>query len=268
MFDLGDPVPLGIDVTDSAGAPANATTVALTITLPDGTTVTPTVTNPPAVTGSYTYDYATVQAGRHTVRWVTTNPAGAYTDSFDVDEAAPSGIVSLAEAKEHLNITTTASDEELRLFIDAASEWVEHHVGVVVRRTVTEIQSPTRDGFVQLNNPAIALTTLTSVYGGSTSYVAATVTADSPELAVGKLWLGTSSYTSAYPLAVTYVAGRAVVPALLRTAALNYLKWDWLSQRGAAPTPLDVAEEFASVPGTVPYKIAQKLAPYALMVVA
>ena len=42
-IDLGDPLPdLGIQVFDNLDAPANAATVVLTLTLPDGSTVTPT----------------------------------------------------------------------------------------------------------------------------------------------------------------------------------------------------------------------------------
>jgi hypothetical protein len=50
-YDIGDSVSLAWDVKDSAGVLANATTVTLTVTLPDGTTATPAVTNPPTVDG-------------------------------------------------------------------------------------------------------------------------------------------------------------------------------------------------------------------------
>ena len=100
---------------------------------------------------------------------------------------------------------------------------------------------------------------LTEAYGGSTSWVAADVETDSPEMSRRKLWLGTSYSTSSYPVKVVYTAGRTVVPALLRSAALDYLKWDWLSQRGSQPQGFGVADELAALPGSVPYKIRQKI---------
>jgi hypothetical protein len=71
VFDLSDSVPLAVDIKDSAGALTNATTITLTLTLPDGTTTAPSVTNPPSVTGQYRVTYVPVQEGRHVVRWVT-----------------------------------------------------------------------------------------------------------------------------------------------------------------------------------------------------
>ncbi|MBX6358141.1 MAG: hypothetical protein IRZ05_20120, partial [Micromonosporaceae bacterium] len=70
-WDLGDVVPLSVTVTSASGQPEDATAVHLTITLPDGSTVTqgPIASTSPGV---YDYDYATMQAGVHRVRWVAT----------------------------------------------------------------------------------------------------------------------------------------------------------------------------------------------------
>lgn len=82
-YDVGDIVPLGIIVTDSAGTQVDTTPVTLTITLPDGTTVTPTVAN--LSVGEYSVQYTTSQSGRHTYRWLAggTYP-GAHEGSFYV----------------------------------------------------------------------------------------------------------------------------------------------------------------------------------------
>src|SRR3546814_17325246 len=95
--------------------------MALTITRPDNTTVSVSPVTPVS-TGTYTYDYATVQPGRHVVRWVATGAnAGAYTDVFDVREAAPPLLFSLADARKHVNATvTTHRSEERRV----GKEWV------------------------------------------------------------------------------------------------------------------------------------------------
>src|SRR2546430_9713712 len=95
-------------VTDAQGAPANPATAVLTITLPDGTTVTPAVTLPPAVTGTVRVDYPTVQAGPHKASWLTTSPAAAGVDYFNVRQFI--SVISLAEAIAHLTITRTTTD--------------------------------------------------------------------------------------------------------------------------------------------------------------
>lgn len=67
--ELGDPLPIAtVVVRDAAGNPANAGSMTLTVTLPDGSTATPGFTN--TVTGIYVPGtYETVQAGPHWVRW-------------------------------------------------------------------------------------------------------------------------------------------------------------------------------------------------------
>ncbi|MCZ0996356.1 hypothetical protein O1L44_29875 [Streptomyces noursei] len=90
-YDLGATARLSAECRDAGGTLTNATTVTLTITLPDGTAVTPAVTNPPATAGQYSADYTAVQAGRHSLRWVFTGAglAHAYADVLDVREATP-----------------------------------------------------------------------------------------------------------------------------------------------------------------------------------
>jgi hypothetical protein len=102
MVDLGDVVPLTVQIRDANGVLANATAVTLTITLPDGTTISPAPANPSV--GLYQVDYVTVMEGRHIVRWVATgNNASAYTDSFDVRPVNPPLILSLSAAKAAIN---------------------------------------------------------------------------------------------------------------------------------------------------------------------
>jgi hypothetical protein len=136
----GAVVPLTWTNTDTTGAPQNAATVTLTITLPDGTTTAPSVTH--GGTGVYSANYTTTQTGHHVVLWVaadTTYP-GAYADSFEVQAQADPTIVSLAEAKLILNLSgTTAYDAELQGWNAAATEVADYICGPVVTRQVTEI---------------------------------------------------------------------------------------------------------------------------------
>src|SRR5262245_37763772 len=109
-YDVGDSVPIAVDIKDTSGNLTNATTVTQTITLPDGTTTSPSVTNPPASTGQYRVTYVPSVEGRYAWRFVTLTPSTAYQDVFQIRETTSPALVSLADAKSHLNIpaaTTT-----------------------------------------------------------------------------------------------------------------------------------------------------------------
>ncbi|HEY9353007.1 MAG TPA: hypothetical protein VIP28_07150 [Nocardioides sp.] len=250
-FDLGDTVRLVADSTDPGGAITNATGVTLTVTLPDGTTATPAVANPPVQAGKYAVDYITVQAGRHLVRWVFTAPASAYTDSFDVREAAPPALISLADAKGHLNIpiSSTGDDEELRGWIESTGRVVEYFVGPIARRTVVETHRVrcTRD-LVLRQTPAIALTSVVPVLTGGTTYAVADLDLDGESGVVVRLD-GGRFYG---PLRVTYEVGRAVVRANISHAARIILQHLWRTQRGSARGPALAGSEDYSVTEPIP----------------
>ena len=226
MIDLGDVYPLTIDITDTDGNAANATTVVLTITLPDLTTVTPVVSNP--TVGRYQVDYATVQAGRHVARWVATGTnAGAYVETFHVTESAPRGILSLRDAKAHLNQSGTVDDEELRRFIEAATPVVEDVVGPVVVRTYSEVHS-SGSLLVLGYCPVVSLTSLAPVLTGGTSSTVADLDFDAETGIVRRLDGG--SFTG--PVRVTYQAGRPIVPANITQATAEIVRHMWETQRG------------------------------------
>jgi hypothetical protein len=126
-----------VTVTDSAGAPAAATSVVCTITLPDGTTVTPAVTNP--ATGSYQVAYTPATVGFYMVAWAASGAnASAYRDNFTVSDG--SAFISLADAKRFLDIDHTSDDEELRDFIRVATAAVREVTGVQLEPVaVTEL---------------------------------------------------------------------------------------------------------------------------------
>lgn len=129
MIDLGDTVPLGVTITDGAGAPVPATSITLTITRPDGTIEPGTSPSNPS-TGRYTFDYVPAIAGLHAVRWASTGPAAAYVDAIDV-RAATRNVISLTDARLYLNkLGAGAVDEdELRTMIAAAVGRVDRHLG-------------------------------------------------------------------------------------------------------------------------------------------
>lgn len=232
-FDLGDLVPLTVTVRDAVGDPADAATVTLTITLPDGATVTPTVANPPAATGVYLYDYPTVQAGRHIARWTSTGPQAAYSDAFDVRTAAPAYIVSLADVKQHLNMTSTVDDEELRAYIEAATGVIEDYLGrAVIRRSFTEEHSVS--GEMMLNwTPVQSITSAATVDGVTTWNVA-----DLHVNTSGVVTAKASAAALSGDITVTYVAGAPVVPGNWALAARIIVQDLWRTQRGQDGAPL------------------------------
>lgn len=260
MIDLGDVHPLTIDITDADGAAADAGTVTLTVTLPDGTTETPTVSNP--TTGRYQCDFATTQAGRHTARWVATGAnAGSYVEVFDVREALPGFIVGLADTKAHLNIAAdkTMFDEELRAFIEAATPVVEDVVGPVVVRTYTEVHNG-GPVLVLDHCPVVSLTSITAVLTGGSSYETTDVDTDQDTGVVRRL--DGAAFTG--PLRVAYRAGRAVIPPNITQGAKEIVRHMWDTQRGHAGTRPGLGEEEFVTTGsgfTIPRRVMELLAP-------
>ncbi|OLZ72570.1 hypothetical protein AVW11_04035 [Streptomyces amritsarensis] len=247
-FDLGDTVRLRAECRNPGGTLTNAATVALTVTLPDGTTATPSVTNPPGSDGEYQVDYPTTQAGRHGARWVFGTPAAAYTDMFDVRAAVPPLILSLADGRRHLQIPAgdTSADEQLREWLESVTELVEGLCGPCVRRTVVEDHTIGRGGAAGValrRTPVLSVTSAAVVQTGGESYAAVSLDVDSNgvlrRLDGGRLY--------GPLLRVTYVAGRTIVPANLSSAARIILQHLWRTQYGAsrALSGLGGGEDFA-----------------------
>lgn len=238
MIDLGSVYRITATVRDASGTLTDPATATLTITLPDGSTASPAVPLPSTTAGQLVVDYTTTQAGRHVWRMVTTSPATAYTDVFDVRPATPGVIVSLSDAKAQLNVaaTYTDDDEELRRYIGAVTGVVEREVGrVVARRSITERQSlDVAATQVLLSNvPVISLTSVATV-DGATTWAVSDLDVDGDS--------GLATVLAGEPLGgdveVTYDAGMAIVPENYQLAALIILQHLWETQRGkSGPVP-------------------------------
>lgn len=232
MWDLGDTVPLTTEITGADGELISATGVVCTIALPDGTTATPAVANPSV--GRYTVNYVPTIPGRHAERWTSTSPATARSDIFDVRTADPGYIVSLADAKVHLNLAaaSTRDDEELRAFIEACTGVVTNLTGEAVsRRVVVETRTFDRCTyrFALHTIPVISLTAVTDLNGSTTWDVA--------RLHVNTTTGVVSTLDGGSPLhglvQLTYLAGYQVVPAVYTRAALMVLRHLWSTQRAS-----------------------------------
>jgi hypothetical protein len=152
---------------------------------------------------------------------------------FDVRTSDAPYLVSLADIKAQTNISNTASDEELRSYLEAATGVVERHLGrAVVRRARTE-QHLLRSGAALVVNwsPVISVTSLAMV-DGSFTWNPATLYASSAGVITCPL--GTAPYGH---VTVTYVAGMTVVPEEYGLAARIIVQHLWETQRGAAGAP-------------------------------
>lgn len=241
VYDLGDVVVLGVTITDSTGTPANATAVVATITAPDGTTSTPSVTN--SGTGLYDVSFTPTTSGRYLIRWVATGTnASAYQDDFTVRDSTHLSIVSLDEVKAHLNIpaTNTDLDEELRRFVDAASDLAENYVGCVLGRQVftDELYDGNTD-IIRLRNPRAL--SITSIYESGTLLTESNYAVDPTGQRISRITTGSIAGPNyfgiwapgANNIKISYVAGFINPPAAARQGVLEIIRHLWQTQRGA-----------------------------------
>ena len=246
-YDLGDIVGLAVTVKDSSGTAANATAVTCTITLPDGTTATPTVTN--GSTGSYTVDYTPTLVGRHLVRWIATGSnASAYTDSFEVNDPTETFIVSLADVKRYLNVTSTTNDEEIRQFILEATDICESMVNQKLRRkSFTEKYTAVEGSIMLIKQPVTAITSLTENGVALTEDVDYFVNYRAGVVYRGDTTMRRFWRSGVNNITVTYIAGKtepSPVEQLLIKETVRHL---WRTKRGASPMAMGNGDEF--IPG-------------------
>lgn len=166
--------------------------------------------------------------------------------------APPTALVTLADARAHLGWgADTSHDAELQGFIDAATPVVEDVIGAVTGTTYTaeEYDSNGLEFIVLRHVPVFSIASITE-YWANTAHPLALVA--SPDLGVAYSYtadLGSgrivrrdsAAGVRGFPFGtgavqVTYVAGRAAVPANVRLAALEFIRHNYqLSQQGGRP---------------------------------
>src|SRR5262249_12797558 len=116
MLDVGQSYRASLRCVDPAtGQLVNPSTATLTVTKPAQTTATVPVPRPPAVLGLLVGDYVLSQEGLHKFTWVITGPT---LTKIDYENARGYiAAVSLADAKDWLNVTDTSKDEKIRSMI-------------------------------------------------------------------------------------------------------------------------------------------------------
>lgn len=239
-IDVGDLYRTSMTLTSPSGGLVNAGTMSLTITLPDASAF-PVSPVTPVTTGQYQYDYQTTQPGRHIARWVGTgaNP-GAYVEAFDVLDSTPRYMVSMADTKNQLNIplADTSLDDELRVYLEAATDVVERVRGeAMVRRTFIEEHEVTyAGGRMALSwTPVVSLTSVVMIDGWVTWDVSRLHL--NPATGVVSTTFQSGLFQLFGRLAVTYVAGYQVIPASFQLASSMIVNHLWQTQRGNRGAP-------------------------------
>lgn len=232
-YDVSDSVPIAWDVRDAAGALVNASTAVLTVMKPDGTTELPPVTNPPSVTGQYRNTYVPAAEGRYAWRAVTTSPNTSYQGVFVVRGTVSPALLSLEDAKAHLNILSTSTDDELREFIEGITPVVEKYVGPIVRRTHTARVCGYRSHIALPHTQVRSITSVTLIRDGSSPITLSDLAVNTES--------GVVSYKNgvSFPygdMDFTYVVGRDTVEANWTLAAKIILQHNWRSQLGNLPS--------------------------------
>jgi hypothetical protein len=278
--DLGDLIPLSIQVKDINGTLADPTALTVTVTLPDMSTVSGTWpagggTIPPTHdgTGLFHVDYNAPQVGNYTVAWTATGvDQSAYDDTFSID--AWVSIVGLAETKAFLNLTTTTNDEKLRQFMLAATTAVEEYCNrPFVSRTVTRRYSGIT--FTDRIAVPVGMTSVTTVIENGVTLTGGTDYDLDPVVSV--LYRRSGPYYTRYWLpgtlniSVTGSIGSTTIPADIRLAALLLIKHLWETQRGGMATTLGSGGETEWDPTSqqsIPRRVSELLQNYQMPVSA
>lgn len=195
-----------------------------------------------------------------------------------VPAVSTSDIITLQDAKDQLNITSSTSDPELQFFVSAASASVSQRLGSVagspVRDETYDGGSPT---IMLRSTPVASVSSVTESFGSSivytltnqplgTGFDAYGYTVD---LVSGLLTRRASGV--AVPFAygirnvhVVYVAGYSTVPADIQQALRLLVQHMWETQRGSSRRPgQNTADEYDPRGSYAwPRRVEELLAPY------
>lgn len=169
-------------------------------------------------------------------------------------------VLALADAKAHLNTTTTTNDAELVDMINAAEAAISRKVGPLEPTTRT-VRVPGGSSLVLPATPAVSLTSVTPVGGTALSLANLYL---NPESGVVSDLYGCSFPAIAYN--VVYVAGRGECPDDLVLAVKELVRHMWETQRGSVRVgPLQSDSLSNTLPGsayTFPIRVNELLAPH------
>lgn len=179
-------------------------------------------------------------------------------------------IVTLAEVKTHLNITSSTNDTELGQFSTRAEAAMIRRVREVEPTSKTvRVDGGGRRGLCLPTGQAIAsVTSVTPVGGAALDMATLFVKASSGVIEYN---LGGCFTARAYDVA--YMAGFTVTPEDLKLATLELVRHFWETQRGGSVRPGSRPSESLSntIPGAahaLPFRVTELLAPWLRTAVA
>lgn len=268
-YTVGTKVTIETTLKDADGVLTDAT-VSVAVTKPDGTAVSPapTVSNPSV--GSYTAQVTTDQVGTWLVTWTASGALVAVKDDQFSVVAARILVASLQELKSQVNRTGTTDDEELRTYLEAATDFVEWAIGGPLGGTTYTERAVAIGGTLVLSQqPVISVTSVTPVTNGVLgTALASTLYRIDDRTKMLELF---STY-GWHQHEVVYRAGRTAIPAGMKLAGLIIAQHLWQTQSnnaGGRPPIGDDGTVF--LPGAafaIPHRAAELLKTYMMSGVA
>lgn len=230
------PITIG-DIVDLSWPYGVSTTATVTVIAPDATTSSPTVSG----TSTFTAPFLTTMPGLHVATWVgTTVNTGSYVEVFNVESASDQPIVSLAAAKNALNIHLASTDDELLDILIAITEVCEKRTGQTWRRkTIVD----TFDGGASVihleHRPVLSVTSVVEYGVTLNPTVDYTLDPDDGLLYRGDTVTPLTWMQGRQNVTVTYVVGPedGIVPGYIRRGFLEMLRHVWNNQRGGSNLP-------------------------------
>lgn len=173
-------------------------------------------------------------------------------------------LLTLAEAKAQLGMTSTANDVELQAYCDSAAAIVERYVGPIDQRTITETTDRECTALLALGTlPAVSVESVASIYSWGPTWTGADLLVD---LEHGAVRLANGLHFWSGPFTLTYTAGRASIPPALNLAGRMLVQHLWKSQRGGAKRPgLGLGDDANQVPSygfELPGRVVVLLEPF------
>lgn len=273
-YPQGAPIRLSTTVKDLTGTLVNATALTLTVSKPDASTQAYAAPTNDA-TGLYHQDVPTTDItllGHYAYKWVATGTgAGVSYSNFEVFDPLEISVLSLQDAKDHLNIpqTTTTYDSEIQSKIATIQANLEKMTGgPIITRAVTErveVGNYYRTLAVR-QRPLVGVTSIVDIASGATVPIGDIELDTNAGIIRRKLefpfWARGPYFT------VVYTAGWGVsVPASFNEAARIILEHLWQTQHGPSLRPSIGGEEEVTLPGfgfAIPNRAAELLAPFSI----
>lgn len=260
IYDVGDEATVTTELRDINGNLV-AATVVITVTKPNGTTSTPTVSSNGG-TGLYKASFPVDAVGTWRYKWTASGAVVAVDGGqLDVVNVGRVLVAGLDEFRAQLDRSDSGDDDELRLYLEAATDQVEWLVGPLSLTSVTERH--TTSGNIALRRyPVVSITSVKPVTSGvaGTALAVADYTSDG---VVNELRFNTIRSRGEYEIA--YVIGRTVIPSNIKLAGLIIAQHLWSVQNARFTLNAPGEDELAIAPGSgfaVPYRALELLRPY------